>query len=334
MKLSELATRESFALLGPGFGGGQPVLVRELVPEAHAPHLLFASFEAASADALGFAGEARPVEIELDITPQPPELTLRTPGCADAITRIREAIAAGDVYQVCYTVRVELPPVSGAELFALMCQRGVPRFAAWARLPSGHELVSASPELFFEIDGRRIVSEPMKGTARPGAAGVLSTSAKDECELAMITDLVRNDLTRVCRPRSVRVASPRRLVELPYALQTVSDVVGELAPGVGVRDVLAALHPGGSVTGAPKQAALAMIRALEPEPRGAYCGALGYVQDERTTVSLLIRTASRHKRGWTYGAGGGIVYDSEADRELEEIVIKLGALGCVTRCSS
>jgi para-aminobenzoate synthetase/4-amino-4-deoxychorismate lyase len=171
----------------------------------------------------------------------------------------------------------------------------------------------------------------MKGTARPGAGGQLEASEKDRAELAMITDLLRNDLAQVCRPRSVRVAAERRVLELPYALQTVSDVVGELEQDKTPLDVLATLHPGGSVTGAPKRAAINMIRELEGASRGLYCGSLGFWTGERSTFSLLIRMATRTPAGWIYGVGGGIVFDSDPREELEELETKLGVLRCPTR---
>jgi anthranilate/para-aminobenzoate synthase component I len=202
----------------------------------------------------------------------------------------------------------------------------VPRFAAWVRLPDGSEFVSASPELLFETDARQVHAEPMKGTARPGAGGLLETSGKDRAELAMITDLVRNDMAQVCREKTIHVANQRRVLKLPYALQTVSDIVGVLDDGKTALDVLAALHPGGSVTGAPKQAALTMIHKLEPDQRGAYCGALGLLTGERAVFSLLIRTAARSAQGWVYGVGSGIVYDSDPQAELDELRVKLGAL--------
>jgi para-aminobenzoate synthetase/4-amino-4-deoxychorismate lyase len=332
VKLAAVASLESFALLGPGFGGDGWTLLSGLRETSGPPELVSASFEALGSAPRRFVAERREaVTVEFEPPRTAPQVVLRAEGYHEAVARIREAIAAGDVYQVCYTVRAEVRIAGGSELLATMCRNGVPRFAAWVRLPDGEEFVSASPELFFETRGRRIHTEPMKGTARPGAAGALESSEKDRAELAMITDLLRNDLAQVCTPRSVRVECERRIMGLPYALQTVSDVVGELAEGASPLDALAVLHPGGSVTGAPKLAALAMIRDLESGPRGAYCGALGLCTQDGCTFSMLIRTARRTDAGWVYGVGGGIVYDSDAEKELEELEVKLGALRCGTR---
>ncbi|MBI4955768.1 MAG: chorismate-binding protein [Myxococcales bacterium] len=332
MKRSELAARRGFALLGRGFGAGATdfTLVTNLRAGADAPVLWLAPFELPGRECLAFAGDARPVALELDVAPATPEVTLHADGHARDVERIRAAIAAGDVYQVCLTVRASLSLVSPAALFARLSAGGQARFAAWLRLPGGLEVVSGSPELFFAIDGTRVRSEPMKGTAAPDAAADLEASPKDAAELAMITDLVRNDLTSVCRPRSVRVVAARRTLALPYALQTVSEIEGELPPRplrASVVAVLEALHPGGSVTGAPKRAALAMIRALEPSLRGPYCGALAFASEGRVRASLLIRTAWREGTGpFTYGVGGGIVFDSDPERERAELDVKLGAL--------
>jgi anthranilate/para-aminobenzoate synthase component I len=326
VRLADLETLPAFALLGPGFGGGEVLLLTGLRPAAAEPRLFFAAYEARGRHALALDADVRSAgALEM---PDPAELdpVLDAGGHGEAVAAIREAIAAGDVYQVCLTARARLAPVSGARLLARMASRGLPSFAAWVRLPGGPEFVSASPELLFEIEDDRIRSEPMKGTARPDAAGTLDASAKDRAELAMITDLVRHDLTPLCRPRSVAVRSERRFVALPYAVQTVSDVEGWLRPGVTALEALDALHPGGSVTGAPKRAARSMIDRLERSPRGAYCGALGLSLGRRTTTSLLIRTASRDAGGWVYGAGGAIVYDSDPAQELEELRLKLDAL--------
>ncbi len=347
LSLTELEARPTFALLGPGFGEGRTLLLEELAPVARpevgaarwtdprtastAPRLVYTPFEGAGADPVLLEPASwSAVDLDLGRPVQPLAVALDDAGYLAGVEHIRQAIAAGDVYQVCYTLRAALSapaPLSGAEILARMARRGLPRFAAWLRLPDGTELVSGSPELFFEVDGRWIHTQPMKGTAQPDAAGYLADSAKERAELAMITDLERNDLTPLCVARSVRVTAERRVIELPYALQVVSDVEGHLADGVGVLEALAALHPGGSVTGAPKQAALAMIRRLEATPRGAYCGALGLWRGPRAVFSLLIRTASRAPAGWTFGVGSGVVYDSEPERELDELRLKLGALG-------
>jgi anthranilate/para-aminobenzoate synthase component I len=203
----------------------------------------------------------------------------------------------------------------------------VPRFAAWVRLAGVGEVVSASPEMLFEVDGRTIRAEPMKGTAPANQRAWLEQSTKDAAELAMITDLVRDDLNHLCVARSVSVPNARRFVELPYAVQTVSEVVGHLRDEVSVRDVLAQLHPGGSITGAPRAAARAMISALEGAPRDFYCGVLAYERATRVRASLLIRTAQRvSDTRWRYSVGGGITWDSRASDELAEVRLKLGAL--------
>ena len=323
----ELEARPSFALLGAGYRG-RCELWTDLDERPGDGELVYAPFEAPGSAPRRFVAAARAaVRVELGAPPAL-EIALDDAGHAEAVASIRASIAAGDVYQVCHTVRADLGAARGSDVLAALSRRGLARFGAWVRLPGGEEIVSASPELMFEVRGRRVRAEPMKGTARGGDAAALEASAKDAAELAMITDLVRNDLARVCAPRSVRVASERRVLDLGYAVQTVSDVEGELAPDADDLDVLAALHPGGSVTGAPKEAALRAIRALERTPRGAYCGALGVRGGGDAAYAILIRTAHRARPGgrWVYGVGGGIVWDSDAASERHELDVKLGAL--------
>ncbi|MBI5266378.1 MAG: chorismate-binding protein, partial [candidate division Zixibacteria bacterium] len=261
MKLSSLEPLSSFALLGPGFGDGDSLLLADLRESIDSPQLIYAPFESAGHAPRTFSCRSiTPVQIEVDVSISNASVTLRDTGYVEAIERIRSAIAAGDVYQVCYTLRADISATTGADLVALLCRNGLPRFLAWVRFPDGHEFVSASPELFFETNERRVRTEPMKGTARSGDCRALELSEKDQAELAMITDLLRNDLTPICKPRSVKVVCERRTIELPYALQTVSDIEGELRTGITPLDVLGSLHPGGSVTGAPKEAALEFIR--------------------------------------------------------------------------
>lgn len=339
MTLDGLGALGSFALLGPGFAGGAWRLVAPLAPcGTDRPRVVFCAFEDRGADAVRVGGPVHELPRDFvtglagDARAEVPALRalharLDDGGHAEAVQTIRAAIADGDVYQVNLTLRATLARCDGATLLRALSRHGVPRFGAWVRLPDGREFVSASPELLFACAGPAVRAEPMKGTAPPGAERRLLASAKDAAELAMITDLVRNDLWPVCEPGSVHVACARRLRALPYALQAVSDVRGTLRAGVLPEDVLAALHPGGSVTGAPKNAALARIRALERTPRGAYCGALGWCDGRYAVFGLLIRTAERTADGsWTFGVGGGIVYDSDPAAELEEVRLKLQAL--------
>jgi anthranilate/para-aminobenzoate synthase component I len=331
--LTALDGHASFALLGPGFGGPGWHLLDELRPcEAGDARLAFVPFEApGDRPALFRPVAARPVQADFDAPAWERMPGLDPAGYVAAVEEIRSSIRAGDVYQVNLTVRADLPGATGPSLLAALCRRGVPRYAAWVRLPDGTEFVSGSPERLFATEGGRVVAEPMKGTAPAGGEAWLEGSAKDRAELAMITDLVRNDLSPACRPGSVAVPCARRFVALPYAVQAVSDVAGDLLPGLRPLDVLAAMHPGGSVTGAPKAAALSAIRRLETSPRRAYCGALGVLDGERSDFALLIRTALRGPDGWSYGVGGGIVHDSDPALEWEEIRVKAGALACGTR---
>ncbi|MEW5743400.1 MAG: chorismate-binding protein [Myxococcota bacterium] len=367
--LDELERARSFALLGPGFhDDGAWTLVRDLrAGDDGEVGVWLATYETPGERAERFTGEVARVESPLGAGPQggneeapsPASASSRGPGGAagaerasaalavtldergfvEGVRSIREAIAAGDVYQVNLTLRARVerstagrprggsPGVDGGALLERLCERGVPRFAAWVRLPDGRELVSASPELLFEVRGHSIRAEPMKGTAPAGQQAWLEGSEKDRAELAMITDLLRDDLNRLCEPRSVEVPCARRFLELPYAVQAVSDVTGRLRAGVGLRAVLGQLHPGGSVTGAPREAARALISKLEQSPRGAYCGTLGLERAGASRFALLIRTAERSADGsWVYGVGGGITWDSDEAAELDEVRLKLGAL--------
>ena len=252
------------------------------------------------------------------------DVQLDETGFLDGVRAIRARIAAGDVYQVNLTTRATLNDVSGAALLSRLCARGVPRSAAWVRSSRFGEFVSASPELLVETRGRWVHVEPMKGTATH--AEVLLASEKDRAELAMITDLLRDDLHRLCEPRSVNVINERRLIPLSYAVQSVADVEGMLRDDVTLAQVFSVVHPGGSVTGAPREAALSVIAELERAPRGAYCGALGLELGDAMRAALLIRTAEQQPHGWRYGVGGGITWDSSPEAELEEVRLKLGAL--------
>ncbi len=249
-------------------------------------------------------------------------------GC---MARIHDAIAAGDFYQLNYTAQLEAPFPQAADgaawaYFAAL-RRSQPR-AYGAYIDSGDEQVlSVSPELFFDWDGERILSRPMKGTAARGAtpaqdaanADYLLRTPKERAENVMIVDLIRNDLSRVAQPFSVKVPRLFHLEALPTVWQMTSDVVATTRAGTSLWDVFAALFPCGSVTGAPKVQAMREIRALEPDARGVYCGAVGVVRPGgHATFNVPIRTVTVRNGRARCGIGSGITFDAEADGEWQE----------------
>ena len=236
---------------------------------------------------------------------------------AEAVEAVRAAIGRGDVYQVNLVQHLSAP-FSGSHrgLAARLAGFG-PRSMAGG----GWSIVSASPELFLARRGRRVWTCPIKGTrpAGPTAAGDLARSEKDAAEHVMIVDLERNDLSRVCEPGSVRWPELMAERELAGVTHLVSTVEGTLRSGIGLAELLAATFPGGSVTGAPKIAALDLIAALEPVGRGASMGALGTVRGNGDLeLALTIRTFAIAAGRIHLWVGGGIVWDSDPEAEIEE----------------
>ncbi|MBM4107251.1 MAG: anthranilate synthase component I family protein [Phycisphaerae bacterium] len=255
---------------------------------------------------------------------------------ADAVDLIR----AGDVYQVNLAHRLSWAfRGSPRALFASVVERARPWYGGFMELEGEHArraLCSASPELLFALDARsrRVIARPMKGT-RPGSTDSrdLIASAKDRAELAMIVDLVRNDLGRVCGFGSVRVDRPRAIERHASGrvLQATATVSGELRPGRTAADLVRAAFPGGSVTGAPKIRAMRLIDRLEPVRRGPYCGSFGFVSDSgHAAFNILIRSALLSGRPTPdgldgildYSVGAGIVADSDPQAEWEETLVK------------
>jgi para-aminobenzoate synthetase component 1 len=242
------------------------------------------------------------------------------------VAQIHELLAAGECYQVNLTRRLTFDVAAEPEaLFAALTRLNPAPHAAVCvfgdALP-GVAVVSASPELFLRIDGRRVETRPIKGTA-PQAA-TLRASAKDRAENVMIVDLARNDLGRVCEFGSIDVPALFAIEEHPGLAHLVSTVRGRLRPGVGLADVVRATFPPASVTGAPKPRVLQAIEDLEPVRRGVYCGAIGWIDatQARMELSVAIRTFTV-AGGRTYlGVGGGIVADSCASSEWAETELK------------
>ncbi len=193
-------------------------------------------------------------------------------------------------------------------------------------------ILSRSPELFFEVKGRILTTRPMKGTAPRGATmgedavrrQALALSEKNQAENLMIVDLLRNDMSRVSKPGSVRVPELFTIESYATLHQMTSRITSELTEGVTVAEMFEALFPCGSITGAPKIRAMEIIADLEAGPRGAYCGAVGWIApsgDMRFNVA--IRTLTLHDDGRIeMGVGGGVVYDSTGPDEYDEALLK------------
>lgn len=271
-----------------------------------------------------------------------------------AVRTALELIARGDIYQVnlAHALRFDFQG-SPRALFCELMRIANPWMGAHIPLPDRRSIACASPELFFRLEPDatnparwRLTTRPMKGTRTTHArtlnpvndpAHDLLSSAKDHAELTMIIDLMRNDLGRVCTPGSVRVTSPRSLEHHAQGdasiLQTTGTVTGLLEERRSILDVLHALFPGGSITGAPKIAAVKAIRSLENFTRGPYCGCLGFISSSgHACFNITIRTALIDQNTLTWPVGAGIVADSNPETEWQETLDKARAI--LTLCEN
>ncbi|MFB7669613.1 chorismate-binding protein [Kitasatospora sp. NPDC056138] len=258
------------------------------------------------------------------------------------VRRIREHIAAGEVYQanLCRVLSAPLPDPARSDIDALtgLLARGNPApYAGTIRLPGhGVEIATASPELYLRRDGRTVSSGPIKGTGRTEH----DLLDKDHAENVMIVDLVRNDLGQVCATGSVTVPDLCVVEKHPGLVHLVSTVEGTLGEGVGWPELLDATFPPGSVTGAPKSSALRIIDALETAPRGPYCGAVGWVDADRGEAELAvgIRTfwidRSSGRPVLRFGTGAGITWGSDPEREWDETELKAARLVAIASGAS
>jgi para-aminobenzoate synthetase component I len=265
-----------------------------------------------------------------------------------AVERVREHIRAGDTYQTNLTqqLRVELPEGAAPEIIFRRLRRDHPApFAAFIRRTSS-TVVSASPERFFRVSRDRAMdASPIKGTRRRGATPAedvslrneLASSEKDRAENTMIVDLVRNDFGRVCDFGTVVVEKLCEIEEHPTLFHLVSTVRGRLRVDADLSDILRAVFPCGSITGAPKIRTMQIIRDLEPSPRGLSMGAIGIRLPTRwglekigieteVDVSVAIRTMVVREGVATFNVGGGVVIDSDPEKEFDESLLKAKAL--------
>jgi para-aminobenzoate synthetase component I len=275
--------------------------------------------------------------------PRPVTSSLRRSAYLAAVAAVLEHVGAGDCFQVNLTQRLTTRWEAPLEDLYRRLRDASPA-PHGAALPDVG-VVSVSPETFLAVVGHDVTVRPIKGT-RPrdpdpdldaAHADDLATSAKDRAENVMVVDLERNDLGRVCVPGSIRVPRLCAVEAHPTVWHLVSDVVGQLRPGVGYGGLLRATFPCGSITGAPKVRAMQVIETLEPVRRGWYCGAIGYLAPGAASLAVAIRTATRYADGTVdHGVGGGIVADSDPADEHAESLAKAAAFlravnGRVTR---
>ena len=281
-----------------------------------------------------------------NLRPAPYNLSGWTPDATrdeyeSAIDEIKRRIASGDTYQVNHTFRLRAAFAGDPyELYRdlVMAQRGA--YGAYIDTGSLHVL-SASPERFFRLEGTRVTVRPMKGTIRRGRwpaeddefAQRLAASDKDRAENLMIVDLLRNDLGRISRFGTVRADRLMEIERYETLWQLTSEISAELRPDTGLVELLQALFPSGSVTGAPKQSTMEIISGIERSARGAYCGAVGFLSppgskepDARFNVAIRTVVVDTQQGLAEYGVGGGITWDSTPAGEYEEARLKAQVL--------
>jgi para-aminobenzoate synthetase component 1 len=255
------------------------------------------------------------------------------PGFIRAVARCQEYIAAGDTYQVNLSTRLEVTPVDPLLAYEALRAANPSPYMGFVRLP-GAALACGSPELLVEVAGGRVTSRPIAGTRPRGAdeaadlawACELAGDTKEKAEHLMLVDLLRNDVGRVSRPGTVRVPEFMAVERYSHVMHLVSQVEGDLAAGAGPADVVRALFPGGTVTGAPKVRTMQIIAELEPVARAYYTGSLGWIgASGELCLNIIIRSLWSAEGRAFVQAGAGIVADSVPAREYAESLRKAQA---------
>ena len=267
------------------------------------------------------------------IPAQPLTQSLDEPAFARAVERCLDYIAAGDTYQVNLSTRLEVPPVDASLAYEILRTANPSPYMGLVRLP-GATLVCGSPELLVEVSAGRIASRPIAGTRPRGAneaadlvwAQELSGDTKEKAEHLMLVDLLRNDVGRVSRPGTVRVPEFMAVERYSHVMHLVSQVEGSLQASAGPADVIRALFPGGTITGAPKVRTMQVIAELEPVARGYYTGSLGWIgADGDLCLNIIIRSLWSAEGRTFIQAGAGVVADSVPAREYAESLRKAQA---------
>ncbi len=294
---------------------------------------LVATDESALANGKRVLASARGSSTGGELSPLTPTMTKQA--YVAMVERTKEYIAAGDIYQanISQSFRCEMRRSDAPGLFDQWTRRFPTPYAAYVD-GGDWTLLSNSPECLLDIRGDRISTFPIKGTRSSvdgddiaAIARELAGDPKERAEHVMIVDLERNDLGRVCVPGTVFVPEMQTTTEFPMLVHMVSQISGTLRDDVGISDILRATFPGGSITGAPKVRAMEIIEELEPIPRGFYTGSIGWIEaGGRARFNIAIRTAQVDAGGLSFHAGGGIVTDSDPDREYEETFAKAQSL--------
>ncbi len=244
------------------------------------------------------------------------------------IKTIKRLLEEGEIYQLNFAIRFrkkfEGNPFA---LYLRMIEESPTDFSAFLNC-GDYQILSASPERFFKVRNGKIITQPIKGTvSKKGGGKVLKAfleSEKERAELDMITDLERNDVGKICKYGTLRLTKEREILELKNLWHTYSEVQGDLPSNITPKQVIDAMFPGGSVTGCPKKRAMEYIEKLEGMPRNIFTGSIGYISRFITQIdmNIAIRTALIHNGYIEFWAGGGIVYDSDPEKEYEECLLK------------
>jgi para-aminobenzoate synthetase component 1 len=274
-------------------------------------------------DAVATAADALPAAASAAV---PLRASLEEPAFARAVEQAQAYIAAGDTYQVNLSTRLEVPPVDALVAYEAMRAGNPSPYMGYARLP-GAALACGSPELLVSVDAGRVASRPIAGTRPRGSdeaadlawARELAGDTKERAEHLMLVDLLRNDVGRVAAPGTVQVPEFMAVERYSHVMHLVSQVEGRLAPGASPADVIRALFPGGTITGAPKVRTMQVIAELEPVARGFYTGSFGWIgATGELCLNIVIRSLWVADGRAFVQAGAGVVADSVPRREYAE----------------
>ena len=246
----------------------------------------------------------------------------------EKINSIKSYLKAGDVYQINYTqpMKYEFDTLSPLELFSSLSNKVTPNYGSYINIGS-HQILSLSPENFFQKTNKSISSCPIKGTRTRSENPIkdkllkreLMNSKKDRAEHIMIVDLIRNDLGKICKFGTIKTNNLFKVYSFKTIHHMITKIIGELKEEIQEKDIFQALFPGGSVTGAPKQRSLEIIDELENYSRGIYTGTIGFISNAGDmNFNIAIRTLTLEDNMITYPVGGGIVWDSKSRDEQEE----------------